>query len=246
MASYSNNALWSPYGAYELKAKYQRNFMIGTGSVLGLIVLILLGWQIIKMATAEDDLSAVPEVRIKTIAELGPPPTVVKRPPEVKIQNPNVAAPKVGIPKPVADEEVQDEDVQLATREELAEIVAPDVTAGAGDQNIVVDISEDEYLPPPDEFVAVEIQPEMIFQQQPEYPRLAKTAGLTGTVWVKALVDKDGNVRQAMVGKSSGTQSLDEEAVKAAYKNKFKPGIQNGRPVAVWVTYRVDFKLTDS
>jgi protein TonB len=246
MASYSNNALWSPYGAYELKAKYQRNILVGTGSVVALIVLIILGIQVWKMVTADEDVVAVAEVRIKTIAELGPPPTVVKRPPEVKIQNPNVAAPKVGIPKPVADEEVQDEEVQLATREELAEIVAPDVTAGDGDQNIVVDINEDEYLPGADEFVPVEILPEMIFQQQPEYPRLAKTAGLTGTVWVQALVDKEGNVRQAKVAKTSGTQSLDEEAVKAAYKNKFKPGIQNGKPVACWVSYKVDFKLTDS
>ena len=243
MATYSNNALWSPYGAYEMKAKYQRNFMYGTGSTLGLVILILLIWWIFKLFTAEDDFYNIPEIRIKTIAELGPPPTIVKRPPEVKIQNPNVAAPKVGIPKPVADEEVQDEDVQLATREELADIVAPDVSAG--DQNIVVDIGEDEYLPPPDEFIPVEIQPEMIYQHKPEYPRLAKTAGLTGTVWVKALVDKEGNVRQAQVGKSSGTQSLDEVAVTAAYKNKFKPAIQNGRPVAIWVTYRVDFKLTD-
>jgi len=87
------------------------------------------------------------------------------------------------------------------------------------------------------------VYPEMIYQERPEYPRLAKSAGLTGTVWVKVLVDKDGTVRQAMVGKSSGTQALDEAAVAVAPKNKFKPGIQNGRPVACWATYRVDFNL---
>ena len=57
------------------------------------------------------------------------------------------------------------------------------------------------------------------------------------------LVDEDGNVMKAMVGKSSGTESLDGAAVEASYKNKFKPGIQNGRPVKVWVTYKVDFTL---
>jgi TonB family protein len=46
-----------------------------------------------------------------------------------------------------------------------------------------------------------------------------------------------------MVGKSSGTESLDEAAVEAAYKCKFKPGIQNNRPIKVWVTYKVDFIL---
>ena len=58
-----------------------------------------------------------------------------------------------------------------------------------------------------------------------------------------SVMDKDGTVRQAMVGKSSGTQALDEAAVAVAPKNKFKPGIQNGRPVACWATYRVDFNL---
>ena len=46
-----------------------------------------------------------------------------------------------------------------------------------------------------------------------------------------------------MVAKSSGTQSLDEAAVAAATDNVFKPGIQNGRPVNVWVSYKVEFTL---
>ena len=167
------------------------------------------------------------------------------RPPQINVQKPNIAAPKIGIPKAVEDDQVQDQDVTIASKEELADIQAPDISANTGDQNVVVDIKEDEYLPPPDEFVPVEVQPEMIFQQQPEYPRIAKSAGLTGLVWVKALVDKEGNVRQAMVGKSCGTQALDDAAVAAAYKNKFKPAIQNGRPIALWVTYKVEFKLND-
>ena len=71
-----------------------------------------------------------PSVVIKTVADLGPPPTIAKAKPQVQVTQPNVAAPKVGIPKPVADDEVMDDDVVLATKEELAEIVAPDITAG--------------------------------------------------------------------------------------------------------------------
>ena len=36
------HSLWSPYGAYELKSKYQRNFALGTGLTIALVVLILL------------------------------------------------------------------------------------------------------------------------------------------------------------------------------------------------------------
>ncbi len=241
--AYSNSALYSPYGAYELKAKYQRNFLLGSLSVLSLVILILLVVWIINAVKGQQEVFAAPKV-IKTIAELGPPPTIVQKPPQVNVTQPNVAAPKVGIPKPVADEEVQDQDVQIASQKELAQINTPDMTdQSSAASNVVVDIKEDEYLPPPDEFVPVEIYPEMIYQETPEYPRLAKQASLTGLVWVKALVDKEGNVRDAQVAKSSGTPSLDEAAVKAAFKNKFKPGIQNGRPVACWVTYKVEFKL---
>ncbi len=105
-------------------------------------------------------------------------------------------------------------------------------------------VSED-YLPAPDEFVPVEIYPEMIYYAEPEYPRLARQAGITGTVWVKALVDEEGKVLRAIVAKSSGTACLDEAAIEAASKCRYKPGIQNGRPVKVWVTYAVEFILEE-
>lgn len=238
------NALYSPYGAYELKAKYQRNFGLGTLATLGMVLLILATFWIIAFL-GEEDLEAIDLSgrRITTVADLGPPPSVAKKPPQVNVNQPQVAAPRVGIPTPVADDEVLDDDVVLATREELADIVAPDIASADGDGDIVVDIADDDYLPAPDEFIPVEELPQMIHQEKPEYPRLARQAGITGIVWVKALVNKEGNVLRAQVGKSSGTASLDEAAVETAYKNKFRPGIQNGRPVNCWVTYRVNFEL---
>jgi len=223
-----NNATYTPYGAYELKAKYQKNFLFATGMAVGLVVAILLTFWVIK-----------------TIADLGPPPTIVQKPPQVKVTQPNVAVPKVGIPTPVADEDAPADDVVLATRDELADIVPPDITATGDGGDIQVDINDEDYLPAAGEFVAVEVQPEMIHEVKPTYPRLAEQARITGKVWVMALVDKDGNVRDAKVARSSGTASLDDAAVAAAKECKYKPGIQNGRPVAVWVTYPIEFVLPD-
>ena len=239
-----NNAVYSPYGAFELKSKYQRNFLFGTLSIIGLVAIILLTSWIIANVGGDEEIIGTAVV-IKTVADLGPPPSVSKRPPQVQVQQPNVAMPKVGIPKPVADEEVLDEDVVIASREELADIVAPDIVASEGEGDIVVDIGDEDFLPAPTDFIPVEIYPEMIYQFKPDYPRLAKQAGITGLVWVSALVNEEGEVLKAIVGKTSGVTSLDEAAVKAAYKCRFKPGIQNGRPVKVWVTYKVEFELTD-
>ena len=238
-----DSALYSPYGAYELKAKYQRNFLFGTGLTLGFVILVLIIFWIVAVVQEEEVVSMTPTV-IKTVAELGPPPTVTKKPPQVQVHQPQVAMPKVGIPKPVADDEVMDDDIVLATREELAEIVAPDITVtseGRGD--IVVDIDDDNYLPAMEEFVPVEIIAEMIYHEKPKYPRLAEQAGLEGLVRVKALVSRDGTVKDAAIYVSSGMPSLDEAAVEAAFKCRYKPAIQNGRPVAIWVTYKVEFVL---
>ena len=94
-----------------------------------------------------------------------------------------------------------------------------------------------------DDFIAVEVQAERIYYEEPTYPRLAEQAGIEGTVWVKAAVGKDGTVKSAVVYKSSGTESLDEAAVEAAWKCKFKPAIQNGRPVVTWVAWPYNFEL---
>lgn len=98
-------------------------------------------------------------------------------------------------------------------------------------------------LPSKDEFVRVETIAELIHYATPRYPRKAEQAGQQGLVWIKALVGSDGSIRKAVVYKTSGTPSLDNAALKAAYDNKFNPAVQDGKPIAMWVTYKVEFKL---
>jgi len=174
MANNSSHALYSPYGAFELKSKYQRNFLLATFSMVALVAVVLGTFWVI--ANLEDEPDVIYQAKvIKTVAELGPPPAIAKKPPQVQVNQPQVAMPKVGIPTPVADEEVLDDDVVLATREELAEIVAPDISAAAGGEgDIVVDIQDDDYLPAPDEFIPVEIYPEMIHQAVWKAPSMSR------------------------------------------------------------------------
>jgi protein TonB len=78
----------------------------------------------------------------------------------------------------------------------------------------------------------------------PKYPDLAQRANIEGTVWVKALVDKEGKVRDVIIVKNSGANAgFEEAAIDAAKQTVWKPAISNGQPIAVWVTYKVDFKL---
>lgn len=130
----------------------------------------------------------------------------------------------------------------------LAALLLLSFAMGCGDDNPADssgDTDQYEYLPEPDEFVPMEIPPEMIYQEKPEYPEEAIDNGWEGVVWVKVLVDSKGAVRRAMVAKSSGYNCLDNAALDGAWNNRFKPAIQNGQPVAVWVAYKVEFSLPD-
>jgi TonB family protein len=84
----------------------------------------------------------------------------------------------------------------------------------------------------------------MIREEKPLYPEMAQLTERSGIVWVQALVDKDGKVRDARILKPSGANvGFEDAAIEAAYKNLYKPAIQNGRPVSVWVSYKVEFKM---
>ncbi len=98
-------------------------------------------------------------------------------------------------------------------------------------------------LPSEDEFVPLEKTPELIKEEVPVYPEEAKKQGIVGKVYLKVLVDKNGNPVKVKVAKSSGNELLDASALEAARKNKFRPGNQDGQAVAVWVTYTVTFTL---
>lgn len=98
-------------------------------------------------------------------------------------------------------------------------------------------------FPKADEFVAVDKAPELFFETKPVYPAEEKGKGVEGLVWVKALVDKCGKVKEAVVSKSSGMTALDDAALTAARQNEFIPAESESGPVACWVMYKVEFKL---
>lgn len=87
----------------------------------------------------------------------------------------------------------------------------------------------------------VEKQPKPVVEVVPEYPEVARKAGIEGTVYVYVLVDKSGKVEA--VGRVLGPPVFHEEARKAALQWVFTPAIQNDKPVRVWVSLPFKFQL---
>ncbi len=91
-------------------------------------------------------------------------------------------------------------------------------------------------------FIEVDKAPELVSKLNPEYPKLAKLAGIEGTVYLKLLIDEKGNVAKAKV-EQGVKDMIDESALKAAKKAKFSPAMLKDKPIRVWVVLPIAFKL---
>jgi protein TonB len=81
---------------------------------------------------------------------------------------------------------------------------------------------------------------------QPEYPPSSRRAGEEGTVTLQVYVLETGKAGEVKVSKSSGFPKLDEAAVREVQRTwRFVPGKEDGKPVAMWHTFNVTFRLTE-
>jgi TonB family protein len=86
--------------------------------------------------------------------------------------------------------------------------------------------------------------PVAIRSVKPGYTEDAKKAHIQGVATVYAVVNTDGSVSDVRIARSlDATFGLDEQAVKAAKEWKFKPGVKDGKPVAVQVMIEMRFTL---
>jgi protein TonB len=81
---------------------------------------------------------------------------------------------------------------------------------------------------------------------QPEYPPASRRAGEEGTVQLQVMVLESGRAGEVKVARSSGFPKLDEAAINEVKRNwRFVPGKEDGKPVSMWHTFAVTFRLTE-
>jgi TonB family protein len=84
--------------------------------------------------------------------------------------------------------------------------------------------------------------PVPIWHPSPEYTAEAKKAKFMGVVTVGIIVDKNGIPQNVHVTKGVG-MGLDEKAVEAVKRYRFKSATENGKPVAVYENVEVNFEI---
>lgn len=81
----------------------------------------------------------------------------------------------------------------------------------------------------------------LIYKVQPQYPAIARTMHLSGTVYLRAIIATDGSVRQLAV--ISGNPILANPALQAVRQWRYQPTRLNGEPVEVETLITVNFVL---
>ncbi|HJT87725.1 MAG TPA: energy transducer TonB [Bryobacteraceae bacterium] len=84
--------------------------------------------------------------------------------------------------------------------------------------------------------------PALLHKVEPEYSEEARKAKYQGTVVLYVEIDASGRVANVRVVRSLGL-GLDEKAVEAIHKWRFRPGYKDGNPVTVAATVEVNFRL---
>lgn len=107
----------------------------------------------------------------------------------------------------------------------------------------------------PETFTVVEEMPEFpggamemmrFIQKNINYPLSAKENGWGGKVFLKFIVRADGLIDSVFVLKSTGYKIIDDEGIKVVKSMpKWKPGMQNGKPVSVYFNLPINFELRD-
>ena len=91
------------------------------------------------------------------------------------------------------------------------------------------------------EFYMVEVKPKLLHSVKPVHPEEAIRDSLEGKVFLKFMVNVDGSVSDVRVLR--GAEVFHQAAIDAVSQFRYKPAEHNGKPVAVWMTQPVSFRL---
>jgi protein TonB len=84
--------------------------------------------------------------------------------------------------------------------------------------------------------------PQVIYNPEPSFSDEARKAKVQGVVLLVLVVGKDGRPYDIRVGQSLG-MGLDEKAIEAVGRWRFRPATLHGQPVATQIAVEVDFHL---
>ncbi|BCX47137.1 hypothetical protein HAHE_10450 [Haloferula helveola] len=164
-------------------------------------------------------------------------------PPEIAIDPPEDFVVELEEPPEEPDEPPPEEPLEEPSNLDLGMDLG-DLTVGTGGA-FVVEIPKFALKGGDDPFGAggIDTPPQPFAKSQPIYPSRLLAKKIGGKVVVACVVDASGKVGGAKVRTSSGNRELDDAALKAVRKWKFKPAVRGGKKVKATALVPFNFEV---
>lgn len=262
--AHKEHKVYEEYGAPELKKNYLKNFRRGLEIAVIIHIVIISSYLLVSYLNrlnADDNIKPKFNIVYIDVALDAPPP----------VEDNNIEIPKTDeIIKPVKDlgalepipvSKDKAEELTVKTQDELNNIIGQVSHEGDslryvfkdnGNVNLNIDKiikDKDDVIKDntPRNFESFEVEKAPVcvnlgmVKSSMQYPPLAVEIGLEGRVTVKVLVGMQGQVIK--ISSMSGPDIFYDEVKDKAMNLEFTPGLQNGKPVNVWVTVPFSFRL---
>lgn len=214
-------------------------------AMVGVIVAVHVaaGWGLLQIREVRDAVAEVAPIFVSLVApdrppEPAPPPPRPQPPAVVKsVPRPLVTAP----PRP--EPAVFEAPAPVPVAEPLP-IPAPPIAALP--EPVAVAPAPPPPAPPPPAPPPKVLPASAVQYLEPislEYPRVSKRLRETGRVLIRVFIDEAGVAKNVRVERSSGHPRLDEAALAAVQKARFRPYTENGQAVAGTAFIPLDFEL---
>ena len=234
------------YGAYLLRKNYCKNIILSFSITISFIVLLILLPVIsrifrekLKSHRAQTEVVLLEEP--PPIDKYAPPPVPPITPPPVKhtikFTPPVIVEDKEAEDPPPTQEETKNTAVAVVNQEGEDLVDLPgDLESNVQEEKVFTIVEEMPMFPGGDKKL-------LQMLARINYPVVARENGIAGSVYLTFIVEKDGKIKDAKVLKGIGG-GCDEEALRVLKSlPDWIPGKQNGRPVAVRSSVRVNFTL---
>ena len=205
--------------------------------VAAIVVLHVAGvWALLQVREVQDAVREVAPMFVSLIAPDKPPEPVVVAPPPPKVQpkvvqrpTPVIAAAPTPQPRPepafVVPAQIEPPPPVEVAVAPVAQPVAPAPTPPTPPK--IIPASAVQYLEP----IAL------------DYPRLSRKLGEAGRVMLHVYIGQDGLPKQVDLSQSSKFGRLDDAALAAVRKARFRPPTVNGQLIEGWAYVPIDFEL---
>ena len=194
-------------------------------------------WGLMQVREVRDAVTQAAPIFVQMLAP-EPPPAPPLPPPPPPPPPPPRPRPKIVRPAPVIAAAPSPAPAVFETPAPPPEPPAPEPVAPP--------VAEAPPAPPPPPPPPKNIPPSAVRYLEPPapvYPRASQRARESGRVVVRVYIDEAGLPRSVLLSRSSGFTRLDDAAVAAVRKARFRPYTENGHPTAGWALIPLAFDL---